>query len=382
MRLLSLSLEHFRNYSAQRVEFSGEDIQLFVGYNGSGKTNLLEAISVLSLTRSCRGKEDADMVQWEQSYFRLIAEIESDAGDRSRIESVSEIKPKRRKACFINDVRAPLSAIIGFLPTVTFLPQDLLLFSGPPSERRRFLDQLLSQLSSEYFQHLSEYQKILQQRNALLKRIAAGNDKAVVLDIWDAELSTRGASVTLSRLELMETLNLTFAQEMKHLGEDWQDVRLQYDRKTQGRSRLELQQEMIGLLGQNRERDCILQSTSVGPHREDWQVYRSSRALPTFASRGQERVAVLALLLLEVSYLELRRGEKPVILLDDAFSELDDPHQEALLSGFLGHQVLMTATRIPPRAESATIFEVEEGNIQTGQAASAAAKNLDPAYYS
>lgn len=363
MRLLSLSLEQFRNYAAQQVSFTDEDIQLFVGRNGSGKTNLIEAVSVLSITRSCRGKDDADMVLWEKPFYRIRAQVRSDDGTEHRLEAVCEVSPRRRKAFFINDVRTQIGGIVGFLPTVTFLPQDLLLFSGPPAERRRFLDQLLSQLSPEYLVNLAHYQKIVQQRNALLKRVNAGSDAASTLDLWDAELAEKGSAVTLARLELMETLNLSFHEELASLGEHWSDVRLQYERKTSSRTREDLREEMVQMLRDGREKDIILQSTGTGPHREDWQVLRDGRELPSFASRGQERVAVLALLLLEVSYLELRRGEKPVILLDDAFSELDDEHQAALLEGFRGHQVIMTATRVPPNAGRASVFPVTPGEV-------------------
>lgn len=365
VRLLSLSLEQFRNYAVQTVDFTEQDIQLFVGSNGSGKTNLIEAVSILSITRSCRGKDDQDMVLWEKPFYRIRAQVQSDEGTEHRLEAVCEVSPRRRKAFFINDVRTQIGGIVGFLPTVTFLPQDLLLFSGPPAERRRFLDQLLSQLSSEYLVNLSHYQKIVQQRNALLKRVGAGNDASSALDVWDAEVADKGSFITLARLELMETLNLSFHEELASLGENWTDVRLQYERKSTERSREDLRNEMKQMLRDNREKDLILQSTTIGPHREDWQVLREGRELPSFASRGQERVAVLALLLLEVSYLELRRGEKPVILLDDAFSELDDEHQSALLEGFRGHQVIMTATRVPPNAGEASVFPVEPGLVRT-----------------
>lgn len=363
MRLVSLSLEHFRNYAAQTVTFTDDDIQLFVGRNGSGKTNLIEAISVLSITRSCRGKDDQDMTLWDKPFYRLRARVRADDGTEHRIEAVSELAPRRRKAFFINDVRTQVGGIVGFLPTVTFLPQDLLLFSGPPAERRRFVDQLLSQLSSDYLVALSQYQKILQQRNALLKRVASGADVASALDAWDAEMAEKGSFITLARLELIQTLNLSFHEELASLGEQWEDVRLRYDRKTGARTREEVRDELRELLIAHRERDLALQSTGIGPHRDDWQVFRDGRPLPSFASRGQERVAVLALLLLEVSYLELRRGEKPVILLDDAFSELDDEHQAALLQGFRGHQVIMTATRVPPNAGEAAVFSVEPGHV-------------------
>lgn len=366
MRLLHLDLRQFRNYAQEDVRFTDADVQLFTGKNGSGKTNLLEAVSVLSITRSCRGRDDEEMVEWDHDFYRLKADVMSDSGDRSVLEAVCEIRPRKKKAFFINDVKTPLMGIVGFLPTVTFLPEDLELFTGPPAERRRFLDQLLSQLSLGYLINLSQYQKLLQQRNALLKRIASGVDGPSSLDLWDRECAVKAAHISLARLELIETLNLSFAEEFSSLGESWPDVTLRYERKGEMRTLVDLEAEYTTLLKNNRERDILLQSTGIGPHREDWQVWRGNRPLPSFASRGQGRTAVLALLQLQVSYLELRRGEKPIILLDDAFSELDDWHQSALLKSLQGRQVLMTATRVPPGAENAKVFEVTNGKLIGG----------------
>lgn len=363
VRVVSLQLRQFRNYASQDVSFYETAAHLFYGKNGSGKTNLLEALSVLSLTRSCRGREDTDLVQWDQSFYRVTAEVRSDAGDTHRLEVVSEVAPRRRKALFINDVKADASSYVGFLPTVTFLPQDLELFTGPPAERRRFLDQLLSQVSSEYMLALSQYQKILQQRNALLKRIAGGFESEDALDLWESELAEKGSFITLARLELIGTLNLSFREELAALEEDWNAV-LRYERKTQETSREGLVLEMKNLYKATRMKDIMTQSTSVGPHREDWMVERDGRPLPTFASRGQERVCVLAILFLQVSYLELKRGEKPVVLLDDAFSELDDAHQTALLKTLAGNQVIMTAVRVPESAENTGLYVVEKGMVE------------------
>jgi DNA replication and repair protein RecF len=363
VRLTSLHLEQFRNYSSQEVTFEGASTQIFVGENGSGKTNLLEAISVLSLTKSCRGRDDDELVQWEQSHYRVRGTARTDAGDDKTLEVVCEIRPRKRKACFVNDVRTNAAGFVGVLPTVIFLPQDLLLFSGPPAERRRFLDQLLSQVSPQYLAELSAYQKVLQQRNALLRAIAEGEQQPDALIPWDTQLSAHGSHVTVARLELMETLNLLFAAELAAIGEVWPDVRLRYARKTAETSADAIEREMREMLERNRARELAMLSTSVGPHREDWQAYVEDRPVPTFASRGQERSAVLALLLLEVSYLELRRGEKPVVLLDDAFSELDDRHQASLLSALGEHQVLLTSTRVPPGLGGIDVRNVANGTI-------------------
>lgn len=363
VRFTSLQLANFRSYAALELELPrGPGCVALLGDNGAGKTNLVEALSILSLTRSCRGSDDAEVVRWNEPFYRLRAAIEADDGTAKTVEAVCEFSPRRRKALFVNDVKTSSSDFVGLVPTVTFLPQDLLLFSGPPAERRRFLDQLLSQVSPEYLAALSRYQHVLQQRNALLKTLAQAGGDTSVLDVWDREAAASGATVTLRRLELVGTFTLTFAEELARLGERWDDVSLRYDRKTTARKPGELEDELFRLLRASRDRDIQLQATLAGPHREDWQVSVGGRDIPTFASRGQERTAVLALLFLQVSYLQLARGETPVLLLDDACSELDERHQQLLLSGFPGAQVFLTATRLPVQATPLVTVRVAPGS--------------------
>lgn len=364
MRFQSLHLSNFRSYADAAAAFPERSgCVAFLGQNGAGKTNLIEALSILSLTRSCRGNDEDELVKWNEPFYRLKAVVASDDGQTRTIEVVSEQTPRRRKTLFVNDVKTTASDFVGLVPTVTFLPQDLLLFSGPPAERRRFLDQLLSQVSPEYLAALTQYQQVLQQRNALLKTLAQTGGDTSVLDVWDKEVARFGSTVTLRRLELIETLTLSFGAEAARLGEAWNDVRLRYDRKTTAREPAPLEEETVRMLKANRDRDILLQGTLMGPHREDWQVSVEGRDLPTFASRGQERTAVLALLFLQVSYLQLKRGETPVLLLDDACSELDERHQELLLSGFPGAQVFLTATRLPDQARPTAVFAIEPGVI-------------------
>lgn len=365
MRFVNLRLTDFRSYaSAEGVFPDASGCVAFIGENGTGKTNLIEALSILSLTRSCRGNDEDELVRWGQPFYRLKADATADDGSMKTIEVVSELSPRKRKTLFVNDIKTSASDFVGLVPTVTFLPQDLLLFSGPPAERRRFLDQLLSQVSPAYMAALSQYQQVVQQRNALLKTLAQSGGDQSVLDVWDREVAKSGAAVTLPRLELVGTFGLTFTEELARLGEAWTDVSLRYDRKTTARSAADLEEESFRLLRASRERDILLQATLSGPHREDWQVSVGGRDLPTFASRGQERTAVLALLFLQVSYLQLQRGETPILLLDDACSELDERHQELLLSGFPGAQVFLTATRLPERAAPMRTFSVTPGTFR------------------
>ncbi len=364
MRIRSLSLEQFRNYPRLDLTFAdGEAVQLFVGENGSGKTNILEAAAILSFTKSFLPAEEQDIVTWGTEFYRVRAQVETDNGEQRELEVVSQITPRRQKACFLNGVRRSISHMVGELPLVVFLPQDLSLFTGPPAERRRYLDQILCQVSPEYVEALLEYQKFLKQRNALLRAIRDGTGRIEDLGTWDAGLADRGSIITLLRLELMETFGLTLENEVQELGELWEDVAIVYERGSLCRDRAALCKELKDLLTQNAERDVLLQATTVGPHRDDWHFSVEGRPLQAFASRGQQRVAVLALLFLETSYIELRKGEKPVILLDDIFSELDANHRERVTGAFRDHQVFMTATEAP--TEEARIWQVSEGKVRS-----------------
>ncbi len=364
MRLRAIILEQFRSYSQAFLEFSDANVHLLVGENGAGKTNILEAMSLLSVTKSLQGIEENDLIQWDAEYYRVTGSLLSDDAEEKKLEVVYQIAPRKQKACFVNDVKTSIGDMVGLLPTVTFLPQDLQLFSGPPALRRSFIDQLLCQVSAEYLRTLSTYQKVLKQRNSLLRSIVEGTAQRSHLELWNHELAHHGSIVTMRRVEMMHVLQCTLEEELHRLGEKWEQVLLVYERKGEAHTAEEAEGEMEQLLLQATERDLILQSTTVGPHREDWRLDIAGHSVPTFASRGQQRTAVLALLFLEVSYIELQRTEKPVILLDDVFSELDDAHQQALLSSLQEHQVFITATHLPEGIGTATVYDVERGTVK------------------
>ncbi|MFA6038899.1 MAG: DNA replication/repair protein RecF [Candidatus Peribacteraceae bacterium] len=365
MRLLSLSLQDFRNYATVQLDVSEGLLHLFVGKNASGKTNLLDAVAILSQGASALGLQEEDLVRRGREFYRVRGEVAGDNGEGAALEVTSQLEPRRKKACFRNDVKTAAADFVGLLPTVLFLPQDLDLFTGAPAERRRFLDNLLSQVSPAYYRALGKYQQLLKQRNTLLKRIANREAKERDLEPWDAQLAEEGSVVTLARLELIETFTLTLGEELRALGEAWEAVRLEYRRKGKERSREGLAREMVTLLEAARERDILLQSTSVGPHRDDWGILINGLAMERFASRGQQRAAVVALLFLEASYLELKRGERPVILLDDVFSELDDLHRERVAAAFPQNQVFLTSTHLPPSlVKGAVLWSIEEGTVR------------------
>lgn len=349
MRLLALTLESFRSYSSLSLEFpENEHITVLLGENATGKTNVLEAIATLALLSSPRNSEDADLVQWEKSHYRIRGVTKDDQGQERALEVVSQVTPRKQRACFVNGVRTPAHRYIGTLPIVTFMPDDLLLFSGPPHLRRSFLDILLTQVSSIYTNALSEYSRAIKQRNALLQAISQGLERPSMLDVWDEKIATYGAILTQERLQLFASLELSLKSELAALGERCNDARFAYLRKGEERDEAPLREELLSLLSHYRERDVLTRSTTVGPHRDDWTLQINSRDLATFASRGQQRAALLALLLLEVSFLDLRRNEKPLLLLDDIFSEFDAHHRSAVLAALSRNQVLLTAVQVDP----------------------------------
>jgi len=358
VQIKSITLEQFRSFPKLELNFGSSNIHVLLGPNGAGKTNILESVSILSETKSFLSAQETDLVHWGDEFARIKGQLENDQGEKSQIEVVSQIAPRKQKACFINDVRTSLNDAIGHLPTVSFLPQDLELFTGSPQIRRKFLDSLLSQVSPEYSKALSQYSKILKQRNSLLKKIAEGIAKRSDLKQWDQMLSDAGSILILRRLELVEVFQCTLLQEFEALGESWNSVEIKYKRKGRARTEDNLACELRDLLEHYQERDIMLQSTTIGPHRDDWMVEADGRELTTFASRGQQRAAVLALIFLKVSFLEIRRGEKPVVLLDDVFSELDDEHQKALLKCFDDYQVIISATHIPDGIGRVKVWDV------------------------
>lgn len=368
MRLTSLHLTRFRSYRELALSLSeDDDVQILIGPNAAGKTNVLEAIHLLSAGRSCLSAAEEDLMHWQHDHYRVRADLRSDDGTRQTLEIVSQRLPRRARAFFVNDVRVAPMQFVGSLPVVTFLPQDLSLFIGPPQRRRDLLHDLLVQVSPSFAGTLQTYQKILKQRNALLQKISEGLGNPDDLAVWDRALAREGAAITVAHLELLKVLQCTLRDELKALGEPWSDAELRYARKGTAVSVVALEEELFAELAHERERDLKMRQTSAGPHRNDWSITVADRDIATFASRGQQRTAVLALLFLQVSYVEVRRGEKPVILLDDVFSELDQVHQERLLDSLQGHQVFLTTTHLPERMpRGACVLEVSAGKVCEG----------------
>lgn len=239
------------------------------------------------------------------------------------------------------------------------------MFTGSPSHRRSFLDVLLSQLKPDFAASRIEYERVLKQRNAVLAGIAEGKAGLDDLTLWDERLVVVASRLTLARDEVIGLFNRSLREMIAMLGEEeWTDACMIHDRKTTGKDLQSIEAELRTLLLDARQRDLVLQTTTVGPHRDDWHLRALDRDIAVFASRGQQRSAFIALLLTSAGLFQSVRGERPVILLDDVLSELDAKHQKALLSSLAGHQVFITTTHPVQMRGERQEWSVGEGKVR------------------
>jgi DNA replication and repair protein RecF len=324
--LKSLKLRDFRSYL--EADFSLSPRTAVYGPNGSGKTNLLEAMYMLSVAKSFRAFRDDEVIRKGASAAYIRGEIE-DGEDQVTLEV--GIEPKRKSAKK-NGRKVRLTEILGILPSVLFSPESIEIISGPPKVRRRFLDALLSQADRSYPRTLLAFQKVLRDRNALLERIKSGGAKAVELFFWDKQLIEHGEQLRQKRLLAVESIN--------------KEIEAIYRAVSGEKTRLKIVPQFFelshDLLKEALPRDLELTATTVGPHRDNFWFEINGENLVSFGSRGEWRTTVFALKLSELSYLKKEVKKTPILLLDDVFSELD-PERRARLFQTLGEgQAIIT----------------------------------------
>lgn len=322
MVLNSLSLTNFRNYSQASFDFSPATT-LILGPNAVGKTNLLEAIYYLASGRSFRAGYDREAVRSGETIAHIdgggleLAIVVNENGENTSSKRFKVNGVKKRRADFVGNLRA-----------VYFGPEQIQLVTGSPSKRRKYLDSVLVQVDREYARALSEYEKVVRQRNRLLLLIREGEGELRQLEFWDERLMTLGAVLTVGRGELFAYFNSSATLRAGNLF-------LEYQPKVVNEKVLE----------EGREREIAAGMTLWGPHREDF-VFRtkSGRDLSSFGSRGEQRLAVLHLKLAELEFISERTNDRPLLLLDDIFSELDADNRERVLKLLSQQQTIITAT--------------------------------------
>ena len=367
MLITTIHLQNFRNYEELTLDLA-PTLNIFLGPNAQGKTNLLEAVYYASLTHSHRTREDRDLITFQAPAALLqLAFSRADVGNRLDIQ----IPRQGRRKILMNGQRIPPRDLIGTLSTVLFSPEDLSLVKGAPAGRRRFLDREISQASSAYYHELLTYNHLLAQRNTLLKNMRDNHAPQNLLDPWDAQLAASAAKLTAKRQDAVKKLqalatvmqqkisgneeNLTLSYEL-HGAEEAPDVtstlELWYNKRLEARRSL----------------DLLRGTTSVGPHRDDLALAVNGIDLRAYGSQGQQRTGALALKLAELEFLRAETGEYPILLLDDVMSELDAGRRKALLA-FLAKeriQTIITATDAAyfPDEPFGTMYHVKNGSIK------------------
>ena len=366
MRLNKLELEFYRNYEKLELTFP-HMLTIFLGENAQGKTNLLESIYVLAMTRSHRTNQEKDLIGWSHSYSRLVGEIERNGRSVNLEMSISN-KGKKTKINRLEQKK--LSDYLGELNVVLFAPEDLYLIKGAPQTRRRFIDMELGQIDALYLYYLTMYQKVLKQRNKYLKQL---NDKKTqdltYLDVLTEQLAEAGSHVLFGRLQFIEKLEGWSQSIHQGITAQKETLRIDYQASIKLPATLtqtELQQSFLTQLRAETKREIILQTTTLGPHRDDLLFFINDKNVQTFGSQGQQRTVALSLKLAEIELIKSEIGEYPLLLLDDVMSELDDDRQIHLLKTIENKvQTFVTTTTLKHLAERLTsqpdIFIVAEG---------------------
>ena len=369
MRIDRLELVNYRNYESLELEFSPE-INVFIGENAQGKTNIMESLYVLSMAKSHRTSNDKELVRWEADYGKIKADVYRKYG-RLPLEIILSKKGKKAKVNHLEQRR--LSDYIGQLNVVMFAPEDLHLVKGSPQVRRRFIDMEIGQISPVYLHDLVTYQKLLKQRNHILKQ-HYGKQKIndVMFDVYTEQFIESAVKIIRKRYQFMELLQ-KWAEPIHHgISRGLEQLQIRYQ-PVSGLKPEWTPEEMASFLEQKlievRKREIERGVTLVGPHRDELQFFVNGYDVQTYGSQGQQRTTALSLKLAEIELIKQEVGEAPVLLLDDVLSELDDYRQSHLLNTIKGSvQTFVTTTSVEgiqhETIQSARIFEVSHGTVK------------------
>lgn len=358
MIIKSIELANYRNYDFLNLELD-RGTNILYGDNAQGKTNVLEAIYVAATTKSHRGSKDKEIVSFDSEEAHIRTYLEKD-GVESRVDM--HLRKSRTKGIAIDGKKLKKAAdLLGLCNVVFFSPEDLGIIKNGPAERRRFVDMELCQLDNVYLHNLNSYNKIVNQRNQLLKDMHFNPELKETLNIWDMQLAVYGSRIIERRRVFVEQLNKIIYEIHKRLSGGKEEIRIHYEPDVEI-------QDFEKKLERNRERDTRLKTTSVGPHRDDFSFLVGDIDIRKFGSQGQQRTAALSLKLAEIELVKLLTKDTPILLLDDVLSELDSSRQNYLLNSIGDIQTIITCTGLDEfvnnRFNVNRIFRVTEGRIE------------------
>lgn len=361
MKINSVKLVNFRNHSDTTVEFS-DGINIVSGQNGQGKTNLAESLVVASTTKSPRTSKDNDMIKSNENLAQVDIEIERNFG-KVLVNYVIDKSEGKVFRINHNEVKK-MSEVFGNLVTIYFSPSELKIVSESPNERREFMDTDISQLSGNYYNLLQRYNKVLFQRNKLLKTERNRDLLLAQIGVWNEQLASLSAPIIKTRKSFIEKLKEPAVRALKNLSKQSENLEIEYV-GAKGNSVDELKKEILSALEYNLERDIELGYTSIGPHRDDVKFILNGMDARSFASQGQQRSIVLALKIAEAEIFTKELGEPPVLVLDDVFSELDTRRQTKMYETIAPYQSIITGTSFKFQKDiEYTNFRVVSGKVK------------------
>ena len=353
-----LELSDFRNYDELHIDFSNKTNILF-GDNAQGKTNILESVFILGTTKSHKGSKDSEIVRFDKDYGIIRALFEKEGVD---YKIGIQLRRDKRKIISINNNLVKKAAdLLGIVNVVLFSPEDLSIIKSGPDKRRRFIDITLCQIDKEYLFALSSYNKIVNQRNKLLKSFDPGSDIRETLNIWDEQLVNYGSQVIKKRESFLNEIGETINDVHKDLTGRDDILTVKYEKDVDEN---EYRDRIISL----RDRDIRYKSTSAGPHRDDVSFNIDGRDVRKYGSQGQQRTVALSLKLSEIEIIKKYTNDTPILLLDDVLSELDMKRQKFLLETLGDTQTIITCTGLDEfvnnRFKIDKCFRVTEGKIK------------------
>ena len=357
MIIKSLELDHYRNYEHLNIEFD-EGINILYGNNAQGKTNILESIYFLGTTKSHKGSKDKDVIKFGNDEAHIRSYVKKNSIDY-KIDM--HLRKNKSKAIAINGNQIKkASELLGILNIILFSPEDLSIIKNSPSDRRRFMDLELCQLDKVYLSNLSNYNKIVNQRNILLKDIWLHPELKDTLDIWDNQLISLGSRIIERRDMFVRQLNDIINTIHQKLSGEKNELVIEYVPNV---TKDDYENKMMLV----REKDVRYKLTSVGPHRDDFIFMIDGVDVKKFGSQGQQRTVALSLKLSEIELVKNLTGNPPILLLDDVLSELDSNRQNYLLNSIGDIQTIITCTGLDEfinnRIHVNQVFKITNGTI-------------------
>lgn len=353
-------MENFRNIESQFLEFD-DGINIFAGQNAQGKTNIIEALWLFATCKSFRPAKDKDFIMFGRE--KSVIKTEFSKNDRNFKQEIRFFEQKK-KELFKNKVKVKPSELIGGFTAVLFFPEHLNLVKSGPEERRKFLDLAISQVKPRYYDTIGEYNKVLAQRNYLLK--SQRDDIMETLDVWDIKLSKLGAIIAVTRESYLKKMEKSAGNVLSEISSGRENLKLRPITFCQSDIREEKEEELYKLLKDSLNDDLRYGYTSFGPHRDDFLVEINDLAARVYASQGQQRSCVMSMKLAEAEILKEVTEEYPIMLFDDVFSELDSYRKSYITEKIKGKQVFITTCEEceeTQKFDSSKIFRVSGGKV-------------------